>query len=99
MQSNFSGNTSTFFLRSIAFPPVTMRPTYIMHVNDLKILKKYLRSMEQQILLVGFDSHLGTFPIAGRWGLELEHEHEHEVRGGGEEGRQRQHWPRATELS
>ena len=55
--------------------------------------------MEQQILLVGFDSHLGTFPIAGRWGLELEHEHEHEVRGGGEEGRQRQHWPRATELS
>ena len=53
--------------------------------------------MEQQILLVGFDSHLGTFPIPGRWGLELD-EHE-QVRGGGEEGRQRQHWPRATELS
>ena len=33
-QSNFSGNTSTFFLRSIAFPPVTMRPTYIMQVDD-----------------------------------------------------------------
>ena len=69
-----------------------------MHVNDFKILKKYLRSMEQQILLVGFDSHLGTFPIAGRWCLELEHELE-QVQGGREEGRGRQHWPWETKLS
>ena len=49
-QSNFSGNTSTFFLRSISFPPVTMRPTCIIQVNDFSFLKKYLKSMEKQIL-------------------------------------------------